>query len=341
MTRRERTTALPRPKPLKTAKVTGRRFAGITWQEHHIRLGILAVAAGLLLLVGGLFGYRLYDDIVARPNHIVLTVGDQKFKLSYYTDRLLSFVQANQSSQQSVSMPLLEEQLLSKLTDEALGVQLAKEKGVDLSDDAVTKEIASELGVPVGGPGSSFDTLYRAKLKSTGMSDGNYRRLAEANLANTKLLELFKADIPAKSEALSLRVIVTASKDEADKALERVKAGEDMGTVAQAISIDVDSKQNDGLMLPEPRELLPTDIGAAVKDKTTAAADLFGPIQVQTNWWVFRIDKVDNEFEYSDAQKGQLAQIHLDQAIKDKQAATNVKRNLTGDDRDWAVKNAN
>ncbi len=70
-------------------------------------------------------------------------------------------------------------------------------------------------------------------------------------------------------------------------------------------------------------------------------AGFFGPIQVQTNWWVFRIDKVDNEFEYSDAQKGQLAQIHLDQAIKDKQAATNVKRNLTGDDRDWAVKNAN
>lgn len=325
---------------MKSHRETGKRFAGITWKEHHIRLGILAFAAGLLLLVGGLFGYRLYDDIIARPQHVVLTVGDQKFKLNYYTDRLLSFVQANQSTEQSVSLPLLQEQLLSKITDEALGIQLAKEKGVDLSDDAITKEIASELGVPVGGPGSSFDTLYRAKLKTTSMSDSNYRRLAEANLANTKLLELYKGEIPAKGEALSLRVIVTSSKDDAEKALERVKGGEDMGAVAQAVSIDVDSKQNDGLMLPEPRELLPKDIGAALTDKTSANADLFGPIQVQTNWWVFRLDKVDNEFEYSDAQKGQLAQIHLDQAIKDKQGNTKIERNLTGDDRDWAVKNA-
>jgi parvulin-like peptidyl-prolyl isomerase len=318
---------------------SGRKVAGVTWNEAHGRLAIISVAAALLVLVLGMFVYRWYDYNFARPNHIVLSVGNQEFKLNYYTDRLYQFVQANQQQQLGGNLPLYEQQLLTKLEEEALTIQLAKEKGVDLSDDEITREIASELGVPVGGTGSSFDTLYRARLKTLKISDGNYRHLAEASLANRKLLEKFKNEIGETGEGVTIRTVVTASKDEADKVVERIKGGEDMGTVAQTTSTELDSKQQDGLLLPEPARLLPENIQKAIQDKP-AGTELFGPVDVQQNWWVFRIDKRDPAYAFSDSQKSQLAQVKLDDAIKEKRATTPIKRNLTGDDIDWALKNA-
>jgi hypothetical protein len=338
MARRERTTGLPRPRA-RIEHAKGKRVAGVRWGEQHARLGIIVAAVALLLLVTGLLGYRYYDYHYATPRHVVLSVDNQDYTLSYYTDRLYAFAQANSQAQQGTNIALLEQQLLTKLEDEALTIKIARAKGIDLSDDAITKEIASELGVPVGGPGSSFDTLYRAKLSSTKMSDGSYRRLAEASLANSKLLEQFKNEVGDTGEGVTIRTVVTASLDDAQKALDRIKAGEDMGTVAQAVSTDLTSKQNDGVMLPESPELLPLNVQTAIKDKP-AGSDLYGPIQVDTNWWVFRIDKRDPAFTYSDAEKGQLAQAHLDAAIKDERGKSKIKHDLTADDITWAVKNA-
>ena len=118
----------------------------------------------------GAGGYHEYDYRILTPRHTGAERGNQDVKLSYYTDRLYSYAQADQAAQAqaqsggSTNIALLEQQLLGTLETEAVTVQLAKDKGIDLSDDAITKEIADELGVPVGGPGSSFDTLYRAKL---------------------------------------------------------------------------------------------------------------------------------------------------------------------------------
>jgi parvulin-like peptidyl-prolyl isomerase len=313
---------------------------GVFVSEAKARLAILACAALLLLGVVGYYGYQKFDEHFLVPNHVVLTVGDEDFKLSYYADRLYGFVQADSSANQgNTNLPLDEQLLLSKLEDEALTIQLAKDKGIDLNDDAITQEIASELGVPVGGPGSSFDTLYRGQLKTAKMSDGSYRRQAEASLANSKLLELYQKDLGDTAEGVTIRVVESASKDDADKALQRIQSGEDMGSVAQAVSTDLQSQQNDGFMLPEPPELLPDAVQQAIKDKP-AGDDLIGPVQVDTNWWVFRIDKRDPAYQLSDTQKQQLAQVHLTNAIKDQGTKTTIKRSLSTSDINWAVANA-
>ena len=77
----------------------------------------------------------------------------------------------------------------------------------------------------------------------------------------------------------------------------------------------------------------------AIKDKT-AGDDLIGPVQVDTNWWVFRIDKRDPSYQLSDTQKQQLAQVHLTNALKDQRTKTTIKRSLSTSDINWAVANA-
>jgi parvulin-like peptidyl-prolyl isomerase len=333
MARRERTTGLPAPRR-RVKAAEGRRIAGITWGDAHTRWAILVAAAAVLFIVVGFIAYRWYDAKIGTPNRVVLTVGDDKVKLSYYTDRLYQYLTDAKPTNTS-DVQLAEQQLLTQLQSEALAVQLAEKKGIKISDEDITKEIASELGVPVGGSGSSFDTLYREKLKSTKMSDSSYRRMAEAKVANTKLLDNYTAAEPAAGELITLSAVVSSTEDAAQQALTEIKGGSDLSTVAQNESTDLESKQNGGVMAATPPTLLPQPVQDALKEKKPGDA-LFGPIQVQNDWWVFRYDRDDANSTYSDAQKKQLAQAKLDADLAAAVSTTKISRNLTNDDVNWA-----
>ncbi len=297
-----------------------------------MRYAILGGAVALVLLVIGLFGYRLYDNNIAQPRSTILTVGGQKVSLSYYTDRLFTFAQANQSSGQS--LPLLEQALLSKLEDEELAILLASKNGITITEEDITNQIGVELGVPVAGAGSSFDTLYRDKLKTTKMSDGNYRRLTKATIANNRLLDYYEKEVGTTGETVSVRAVVSSTKEAGDAVLARIKAGEDMGTVAQLESTDLNSRQKDGVLDPQPVALLPDSISkalAAVKD-----GELVGPVDAQGNFWVLKVESRDPAGQLSTTNIAQLAQLKLDNALKDLKATTDTKRSLDSSDVKWA-----
>ncbi|MBI2767130.1 MAG: peptidylprolyl isomerase [Chloroflexi bacterium] len=329
MARRDRTTGLPRPR--QRVKHAAPRFAGISWTERVTRLTVVGAAIAVLLVVVGVYGYQLYDQQIARPRSTVLAVGGQTFSLRYYTQRLGPFLQAQNSN--TTTPALSEAALLGKLEEEALTVLVAKDNGISLSRDDVTKAIADELGVPVGGARSPFDSLYRDKLKTTKMSDASYRKLTEASTANTRLLQKLKTDLGDSGEQVTLRTVLTQSKESADAVLARIQAGEDMGTIAQTESADLDSRQQDGLLPVESPDLEPDAIKAALVGKNPG--DVFGPVQVQNNWWVVRLEKRETA-TYSDTQKTQLAQQKLDNLVKEKRGQVKVQRSLDAGDIKWA-----
>lgn len=336
MARRDRTTGLPRTvRPRASAAAPAR----VRWTERHTRFAILGTAVVLLLVVVGAIGYRIYDQQIGRPNKVILRVDTETAKLSYYADRLQPFVRENAGS--GFSLEVLEEELLNKLEREALTVLLAREQGIDLSDDAVTAFIASQLGTTPGGTGSTFDTLYRQQLRTLGVSNDTFRKLKRAELADTKLKEGLKAGIGSAGEQVTLRVVVLRDLPAARAIYDRIVAGEDMSTVAQTESLHPQSRQNAGLFSPEPIELLPQAVRAAIEGKGEGA--LFAPVQVETAWWVFRIESIA-EVEYSQAQITQLADVRLTEQVRARrselQAAGKFRRNLSASDIDWARKHA-
>jgi len=333
MARRERTTALPRARRRERAD-TRPRFLGIPIDDATVRLGILGGAAALLAIVLGLIGWHWYSETFRRPNEVVLTVGSDEVKLKYYSDRMVEFYQANPETPAALNA----ENLLSKLEEEALSIQLARDLGISMTGDDVTAGIAKALGVPVGGPGSSFDTLYRNRLKTTKMSDANYRKMTTAAVAGDKLLEYFTKAVGDRGETITLRSILVDSQEKADALLLRIKAGEDMGTLAQVESADLTSRQQDGVMVPISPELLPEAILTAISGK--GEGELLGPVQVQGYWWLIRIEKRDPNGAYGDADKQQLAQKKLDDAITTKRSQTTIKRSLDASAIDWATNHA-
>jgi parvulin-like peptidyl-prolyl isomerase len=337
MARRERTTALPKAR-VKPQASRERGFAGLDWSEQQQRFAILGGAVALLLVILGFIAYYVYDQRVATPNKVVLAVGAEDVKLSYYAGRLGPFVQANARSGSSVQ--LLEDDMLNKLEREALIVQAARGRGIALGDNDVQQFIATQLGVPVGGSGSSFDTLYRNQLRTQKMSDANFRRMKRAELAETKLKDAIKADVGDKGDQYTLQVVALTAKDAADKIVDRAKKGEDLGTLAQTESLDPTSRQKNGLNPPEPFELLPESIRKAIEAKQPG--ELLGPVQVQEIWWVFRIDRKE-PLDYSDVQKDQLSSERLDALVKKQreELASSIRRDLNADDIKWAEQHAN
>ncbi len=332
MARRERTTALPKHRPRQRSR-TGRPIAGFTIEDRHIRYGILGSAAALLVLVVAFLAWGVYSDAYRKPNETVVKVGDQSASLRYFADRLLPFAQANTDS----SLTLVEQGLLDKIADEFLTIELAKKRGVDLSDVAVTQAIADDLGVPVGGDGSAFDNLYRQRVKTLGMSTDNYRRLIMAQLADGKLREQLKIEVGDKGGAITVRMVVVADKDLAAKLAERIRGGENMGTIAQTESIDFETKSEDGIRQATPPELFP----AAIRDALAGKADgeLAGPVEVDGYFWLVRVDKRDKEFTYTDAQKNDLIQVRFEALLKEQRAITPPTISFDSSDAKWAEAN--
>lgn len=330
MARRDRTTGLPRPRPRREVKAPGRFSFG----EREQRFAMVGGAALVILFLFGLIGWNWYDNHYRVPNKTILTVGEEKYSLSYYTDRLFLAVTQQQGS--GTSLAILEQSLLSELETESVITILAKERGITVGEEEITAKIAAQLGVPVGGAGSSFDTLYRQRLRSVKMGDSAYRRYVRAIVYKDKLHTALSDEIGATGDMVAIRTVVSASKDDADKILARVKdGGEDLGSLAQTESTDLASRQKDGLLDAEPARLEPENVRKAIEGKS-AGPEVFGPIEVNGSYWVFRIETIDKGATYSETQKSQLADLALEDAVAAKRRQVTIKRTIGSSDYDWA-----
>ena|GEM_PF-1154386 len=330
MSRRDRTTGLPRARPTIRAEApaSARRFA---LSEQWVRLGILGAAVLLFLVVLGLLAYNWYDEHIGKPRAAVLTVGDSTVSLGYFADRLPAFALANASADPTV----LVQSLLNKIEEEELTVALAKELGLAPTEEEVMQWIADSFGVPLGGKGSAFDTRYRSELRSTGLSDSSYRRLATANVANERLLEHFREVVGTDAELLTLRVVMVDSEEKAREIRERVEAGEDMGTLAQLESLDETTRQNDGLRNPEPLELLPEALRTELAEATPGA--IVGPVEINDGFWLVRLERRERG-ELTEEQRTTLAERRLQDALAELRTRITVRRDLDPDEVEWALR---
>jgi len=331
MARRDRTTGLPRPRARTDAKAHSRFSFS---EQSQLRLVWIA-GGGVIALILAFLAWGWFDNNYRQPNKTILVVGEETFKLKYYTDRLLLAAQASGGG----NLTILEQTLLTNLEDEALGEILARERGITVTDEEITNEIASQLGVPVGGAGSSFDVLYRQRLRTVRMSDPHYRRYTEAQVFLNKLGDSFEAEIGNTGEMVTLRAVVSQTREAADSALARVKAGENLGSVAQEVSADQQSRQKDGLLEPEPTRLLPEAIRTAIEGKS-AGDELFGPIEISGGFWIFRMETRDPAGVISETQKGQLVDIARAEAIKAKRSTVSIDQRMTTKDYEWANEHA-
>lgn len=166
------------------------------------------------------------DDVV------VANVGGKKITIANLRNAYASLppqVQAQgQSFEKFITNPQAFRALLEREVSLEVVWQNAVKAGFDKRDDVKRK----------------IEECQRAMVQKSYLDDKVYKSLTDDKL-QPKYQELVKLMPKGKSE-LMLRIILTATKEEADKAAARIKKGEDFATVAKEVSIDTMTKDNGG-----------------------------------------------------------------------------------------------
>ena len=331
--RSDRTTGLPRPRRRERPPSRGRTVAGIPWNDRSVHLAVISAAAALLAIVVMLAAASVYHDRWGHGREVILRVGTEEFTLNYFADRYFDYATSSPTGAVTIDIGLM-----GQLEREGILLLLARERGVDLSDAAIDRQIAADLGIVVGGDGTTFDRAVRNELRTSQMSLATYRRKEEARAAETGLRASLREEVGTRGELLTLRVVVLSTKDAADNVRQRILAGENMGTIAQTESIDLVSKAEDGLREPTPPDLLEAVIKEALAGKGTG--ETVGPVPVNdSEYWVIRVEARDTG-DYSDIQASDLAGIRLDQVVAAKRATTTIRRSADAGDLTWASEKA-
>ena len=330
MTRRDRTTGLPLARRGRRAASRASEGRGL-FSQRVARLAIIGTAVAALLAVVGLLAYNWYDDSIARPRKVVVQVGEEEFSLSYYAARLPEFARTDASG----SGLLLTQALLSKLEQEGLTLVAAAERGIVLSEDDVTRAIAIELGVPADtSRGGLFDRRYRDALRESGLSDGHYRRQAEAREAEWLLRESLREEVGEAGALVHIRVVTAATLEEAEAVRARIADGEDMGTIAQVESLHEDSRQNDGL-LPSPPALLDEALRETLAEADEGA--LLAPVEAGDTFWVVRLERREAAGAYTNEHIAALTELRFEEALEAVRSHVTIERDFTTDDANWAI----
>jgi len=95
-----------------------------------------------------------------------------------------------------------------------------------------------------------FKQLFNQMLTSINeqfpFTEADFRAYVKSLLLNQKVYEAVTKDIPREQEMVWARHILVASEEEANAVIERLKKGEDFGTIAAELSIDTSSGVNGG-----------------------------------------------------------------------------------------------
>jgi parvulin-like peptidyl-prolyl isomerase len=133
------------------------------------------------------------------------------------------------------------------------------------------------------------DSYLKRAIKPQIMLERLAVKYAPANAAN---LQKWSTDHKANysvPDSVTLRLIVVAKKEDADKAMAALKGGADFAQVAKDNSTDPRAKQNGGLIDSVPTAELPPPVADALKPLTEGKYS--DPIDMQQSWLIIKLEK--------------------------------------------------
>jgi parvulin-like peptidyl-prolyl isomerase len=278
--------------------------------SREFRLQVLAIAAfGLfLVIIGGIIGYAFFQDYyeehVQRPHSKALQVGETTFDLDYFARRLKLTVTQYGLQQQSEQASLVISLVADALRREELLRQRAPvDLGVSVTPAEIELEISDRLGLSQSDP-EEFASAYEQELKSSDLSDEEYRRMVEAELLTSKVERVFSLSVPETVEQVRLRQILVGTEDEALEVLERLDAGEDFGDLARELSLDEATKEDGGERGWVTQDEL--DLSYAVKVFELEVGTFSQPIPGPGGYFIFEVEEKEAEREVTDDQRTSL-----------------------------------
>lgn len=190
-----------------------------------------ALVVLLLLLVAA--GY--YNDNIGPGRDAALRVGTQSVSLTTYRDRLKAQTVINGAgSQQDAARQ--ESTVTDNLEEEQVYLQRAWSLDVTASEDEIAAQIAQIARVAVKNgkvvDQGLYDFAVRGYLQRSGLSVGELREQARAAVLKQKVIDHFKAGLPAQALAIKGTQFIFDSADAASAAQQELETGASVADLA-------------------------------------------------------------------------------------------------------------
>jgi hypothetical protein len=217
------------------------------------------------IVVVGIAGFGYYQTTLRPKAQPVVQVGDRTFGMAYVEQRIRYKVH-NATPGDSILLDpgTAAGATLGDIVSEELDRQGAPQLGISVSTDEVDAEIRKNLGLADSADNNTFAEAYRQAVKDSGLNPDDYRELIAAKLLEDKIKQHIRDGITDTADQIRLRDIIVATQADAQKALDRLAAGEDFSTVAADMSLDTNTKNNGGQMDWMPHDALEPAVGDAV-----------------------------------------------------------------------------
>lgn len=230
----------PRPK----REVTKRQLS--RWQQQKRRqrfiltVGISIISSVLILVgVGVYHGWYIPEYKTLRQT--VIEVNDVSFDMGYYIDSL-KFHSAGQTQY----LQFFLDSVVENIEQNELMRQKALELGFSVSQDEIKQEI-DENSLP---DNQAVRDFVRGQL-----------------LATLLMEEYFAPQVPASAEHRHVMAMFLESESQAEEVAARLEAGEDFAQLAEELSLDNATKENDGDMDWRPQGFLDSELVTSVVDE--------------------------------------------------------------------------
>jgi parvulin-like peptidyl-prolyl isomerase len=249
-----------------------------------------------LLVVAGFIGYGWWDSQYGPPHSRAMRVGDTTLNLDLFSRRTKNFVQdlGLSGSVNANSFPSIVSFVLATLEQEILVRERAPaDLGLTAAPDEVEAEIARQLNVQTD-DAALFETAYEKDLKARDMSDKEYREMVEAGLLTQWAQAGFNRASPTAADQVRIRQILVGAQEDADRAVERLNAGEDFATVAKEMSSDTATKDaggEKGWVTIEDLEVAALQPAEAGKVFALEAGQRSEPLEGQGGFFIIEVEE--------------------------------------------------
>jgi parvulin-like peptidyl-prolyl isomerase len=202
--------------------------------------------AVFILVIVGFIAYGWWDSQMGPPHSKAMRVDGTTLNLDYFARRTKGLFQdfgqtpssSNFATYVSIVAGMLEQEIVLR---ERAPLDLA----LNPTPEQVDSEIASRLSVSQDDQ-AAFQVAYENDRKARDLSVKEYREMVEAALLGRWAQEGFERAVPAAADQVRIRQIVVGAREDADRVVERLNAGEDFATVAAEMSSDTATKDAGG-----------------------------------------------------------------------------------------------
>jgi hypothetical protein len=298
---------------------------------------LLLIGAGFLAaIVIGLLGYGWFSSAYQPPRTTIAEVSGLPIKLA----DLVPYTQLEATISGSLNPQV---GLTSLIRDAVIGAY-APELGVEVTATDIDAGIitrfdaiplnASEPADSLSGTGQAAYDLF---LGTSNLTEDEYRPWLGGRLYSSRLQEHFNSESPENAEQVFVEWIITASTVTAQKAVDRINAGEEFAVVADALSAETVISGADGQVGWVPRGAI-EELDSILFADDLVLNELIGPFATTAGSVVLRVNDGPSEQPVDLSMRSRVASNAFQSWLDAKVLEAIVKSDgFSNDDAQWVI----